>query len=124
MMPVLKIKPIEDVFVDHDRLITLYSRLGESGAEDVVCRAIEELALRMAQCDQYYKRQNWKDLRKNARSLIGIADQIGMQSLSIVAADVTVCIDHDDHVALAATLSRLLRLGERSLSALWELHDG
>ena len=59
----------------------------------------------------------------SARSLTGIADQIGMNDLSRVAGDVTRCIDARDAVALAATLSRLQRIGERSLTAIWDMQD-
>lgn len=123
MNQVLQIRPSEPVKVDQERLGALYTQLGEAGAEDVVCRAMEELALRMAQCDRLYRANDLKELRKSARSLIAIADQIGMHTLSRVAGDVTKCIDDDDGTALAATLSRLLRIGERSLTAIWDLHD-
>lgn len=122
-MQVLQIKPLEQVCVDQERLGALYSQLGESGAEDVVCRALEELALRMSHCDRLYRQQSWPELRKNTRSLIAIADQIGMQKLSQVAGDVTRCIDAGDPNGLAATLSRLLRIGERSLTAIWDMQD-
>ena len=116
-------KPTEHVSVDQDRLGVLYSQLGEAGAEDIVCRALEELALRLTHCNEMYYSENWPALRKNARSLIAIGDQIGMQVLTRVAADVTACIDVGDKVALAATLSRLIRVGERSLTVVWDNHD-
>lgn len=122
-MQVLKIKPVENVSVDQDRLGALYSQLGEAGAEDVVCRALEELALRLSHCDSLYREGCWVDLRKNTRSLIAIAEQIGMHALSSVAGDVTRCIDQQDTVAIAATLSRLIRVGERSLIAVWDIQD-
>jgi len=120
-MQILHIRPDEKVSVDQERLGSLYAQLGEAGAEDVVCRALEELAMRMTHCDKLYRDEAWRDLRKNTRSLIAIADQIGMAKLSKVAGDVTVCIDQEDHAALAATLSRLLRIGERSLTAIWDI---
>ena len=115
--------PSETVCVDADRLSGLYADMGSTAAEDVVCRAMEELALRLAHCDRLYRAENWDDLRKSSRSLIAIADQIGMSKLARVASDVTECIDSGNKVALAATLSRLLRIGEGSLSAIWDLQD-
>lgn len=122
-MQVLQINPMENVSVDQDRLGALYSQLGEAGAEDVVCRALEELALRLSHCDTLFRESGWSDLRKNTRSLIAIADQIGMPALSHVASDVTHCIDQGNMVAVAATLSRLIRVGERSLMAVWDIQD-
>ena len=122
-MHVLQIRPVEQIDVDQERLSALYAQLGLSGAEDVVCRAMEELALRLSHCDRLYRTKDWKELRKNARSLIAIADQIGMQMLSQISADVTGCIDTGDTNALAATLSRLLRVGERSLTVIWDMSE-
>lgn len=123
MNQVLEIRPSETVRVDANQIGALYSQLGETGAEDVVCRAMEELALRLSHSDQLYRESNWPQLRKNTRSLIAISEQIGMQTLARVAGDVTACVDSMDENAIAATLSRLLRIGERSLSAIWDTQD-
>lgn len=122
-MQVLQIKLMERVQVDQNRLGALYSELGEAGAEDVVCRALEELALRLSHCETLFADNRWAELRKNARSLIAIADQIGMSALSTVAGSVTDSIDQGDLTAVAATVSRLIRVGERSLTAVWNLPD-
>lgn len=123
VLKVLQIKPLENVCVDQDRLGTLYAQLGASAAEDVMCRAMEELALRLSHCEALYRQDQMSELRKNARSLIAIADQIGMSALSKAAEAVTHCIDRNDTTAIAATLSRLIRLGERSLLAVWDMQD-
>ena len=117
------LKQSEAVTLDADRLEDLYLQLGEAGAEDVVCRALEELATRLAQTERCYREMKFQEMRKSARSQIAIAEQIGMQLLANVARDVTHCIDDGDCTALAATLARLLRIGERSLSDVWDLQD-
>lgn len=122
-MTVTHMRPAETAHVDHDRLGALYVEMGHAEAEDVVCRAMEEVALRMAQCDRLYRAGDQDELRKSSRSLIAIADQIGMAVLARVAGDVTACIDRGDPVALAATLGRLMRIGEGSLTAIWDLQD-
>lgn len=119
----LLIRPTEIVRVDSDKLGRLYMDMGDVAAEEVVCRAMEELALRLAHCDRLYRADNMDDLRKSSRSLIAIADQIGMSKLARVAGNVTECIDEQNHVALAATLGRLMRIGEGSLTAIWDLQD-
>ena len=117
------LKQEEVVRLNSDRLEELYSQLGEAGAEDVVCRALEELAVRLSQTERCHREGRLADMRKSSRSLVAIADQIGMHMLSRVAADVVMCVDRYDPVAIAATLSRLLRIGERSLSEVWDLQD-
>jgi len=123
MEMVTRIEPREVVHVDHDRLGTLYAQLGDVGADDVVCRAMEELAVRLGQCEALYRNGDFPDLRKQVRSLIAISEQVGMLALARVARDVTTSIDQGDRVALAATLSRLMRTGESSLTAVWDLQD-
>ena len=113
----------ETVRLDPDRLGSLYRQLGEAGAEDVVCRAIEELAVRLAHCERLWRQKDHKGLRKCTRSLIAISDQIGMTTLARVADDVTQAIDTGNGAAVGATLFRLLRIGERSLTAVWDLQD-
>ncbi|MCX7565698.1 hypothetical protein OS189_05020 [Sulfitobacter sp. F26169L] len=123
MNNIVNIRVSEQIQLDQARIGTLYSQLGETGAQSVVCRAMEELAARMAQCQTLWRADKPQQLRKKARSLIAIADQIGMHRLAQVAGDVTATLDAEDTVAVAATLSRLLRIGERSLSAIWSMED-
>ena len=111
----------EHVQVDHDRLNAIYSEMDHVSAEDMVCRAMEELALRMAHCDRHYRAFEFEELRKSSRSLIAIADQIGMTVMARVARDVSECANLQDPVPLAATLARLMRTGEESLTAIWDI---
>lgn len=120
---ILTVMQAENVRLDPDKLGELYAQLGEAGAEDVVCRAIEELAVRLTHCERLWRQNDIVDLRKNARSLIAIAEQIGMSDMASIARDVTVAIDNEDPPAVAAILFRLLRVGERSLTAVWEQQD-
>jgi len=123
MSEIEQLIPMEQVRVDADQLGGLYANVGNLAAEDIVCRAMEELALRLAHCDRLYRTNDLTGLRKSSRSLIAIADQIGMGKLARVAGDVTNCIDADDTISLAATFSRLMRIGEGSLTAIWDLQD-
>ncbi|NIZ13118.1 hypothetical protein HCZ87_06900 [Phaeobacter sp. HF9A] len=109
--------------MDPQKLTDLYAQLGESGAEDVVCRAIEELAVRLTHCERLWRQRDVENLRKSARSLIAISEQIGMMAMAQIARDVTTAIDADDFPAVGATLFRLIRVGENSLTAVWEQHD-
>lgn len=120
MPQVLKIEPSEPVLLDEDRLTALYAQLGEAGAEDVVSRAMQELSARLAECGHLYTDGNYRRLRKSARSLIAISEQVGLPRLAQVAGDVTTCLDKEDEAGLGATLHRLLRIGQTSLVMIWE----
>jgi hypothetical protein len=117
------LKQNERVWLDRDRLGALYAELGESGAEDMVCRAMEEISARLAHASRLFREGQGADLRKNLRSLAAIAEQIGLRMLAQVARDVIGCIDAGDSNGMAATLSRLLRIGDRSLTEVWNLQD-
>lgn len=123
MEQVTLLRQNETVRVNPDRLEELYRQLGEAGAEDVVCRALEELAARLSYTERCYRELRYTDMRKSARSLVAIAEQIGMSLLARVALDVTTCIDAGDKIALSATMARLLRIGESSLTEIWDLQD-
>lgn len=120
---ILTVMHNETIRLDPGKLSELYAQLGEAGAEDVVCRAIEELAVRLSHCERLWRQCDMPNLRKSARSLIAIADQIGMSTMAGIARDVTRVIDSEDQPAIAATLFRLLRVGEKSLTAVWEQQD-
>jgi predicted deacylase len=89
----------------------------------VLCRTVEELAVRLSNCERHWRQRDWEALRKCAKSLVAIADQIGMTALARVAGDVTGAVDAGDAVAAGATLGRLIRVGERSLTAIWDQQD-
>ncbi|MDU8928170.1 hypothetical protein RXV86_12300 [Alisedimentitalea sp. MJ-SS2] len=113
----------EPVRVDAETLEGLYRQLGDINAEDIVCRAMEELAVKLAQVERFYREGRFGDIRKAARMIVAIAEQIGMKLLARVAGDLKACIDMGDEIALAAVLARLIRTGERSLTEIWDLQD-
>lgn len=120
---IITLEQKESVRLDPDRLNGLCRQLGGTNAMDVLCRTVEELAVRLSNCERFWRRRNWADLRKCAKSLVAISDQVGMTALSRVAGDVAQTIDAGDAVATAATLDRLIRVGERSLTAIWDQQD-
>lgn len=120
---ILTVKHRENVHLDPQKLTELYSQLGEASAEDVVCRAVEEMAVRLTHCERLWRQNDIQNLRKSARSLIAISEQIGMNAMARIAEDVTSAIDCEDAPAVAATLFRLIRVGETSLTAVWEQQD-
>jgi hypothetical protein len=113
----------EGVRLDPDRLVALYSDLGEKGAERVICRATEELAARLREVQRLVDEGNGAAMQRSARLLIRVAEQVGMLTFARVAGDVLRATDAGDASAQAATLARLVRIGDRSLNAFWDLRD-
>ncbi|MFU1477527.1 hypothetical protein ACM25N_07400 [Roseovarius sp. C7] len=113
----------ETVRLDTDRLGLLYEELGESGAENAVCRALEDLATRLGLVERCWTARDFEECFRASRSVAAIAEQIGMATLARVARDVGVTIDAGDAVALSAVMTRLLRIGDCSLNELWDMQD-
>lgn len=113
----------EGVRLDPDRLVALYSELGERGAEQVLCKAMEELAARLTEIQRFADEGKTVALIRSARLLIKVTGQIGMLSCARVAADVVRATEAGDIPAQSATLARLVRIGDRSLNAVWDLRD-
>ncbi len=56
----------------------------------------------------------------HAEQLARLAWQVGLVTLAGVAVDVGSCAERQDKNALAATSARLHRIGNRSLTEIWE----
>ena len=113
----------EGVRLDPDRLVALYSDLGEAGVEQVVCRAMEELAGRLTEIQRFADDGDIAAMTRSARLLVKVAEQIGMLTFARVAGDVLRATAAGDRAAQSATLARLVRIGDRSLNAVWDLRD-
>lgn len=106
--------------IDGDMLDVLYQKLGARAAENLLSHAIEELAVSLTLAGDLYEAANIPDLRRTVVDLGRVADQIGLTGMSLVAHHVIRSIDQSDGVALAATMARLVRVGQSSLTAIWD----
>ncbi|MEL7460151.1 MAG: hypothetical protein AAGJ39_04250 [Pseudomonadota bacterium] len=97
----------------------LLRELGAAGAERVVDRAVDEISGRLLLIETSWASADFRTLGRTARSLIAVADQIGMHLLAHVSCDVAGLAETDDDTALAAAVARLQRVGESSLLAVW-----
>ena len=123
MQSVTHLQVVEPVSVDQTTLEILYSEVGFAAAEEIVCRAMEQLALRLAQCDSQFKARDLDRLDKTVKSLIAVAEQVGMTLLARAGADVRQAMAAGDAAGMAACVARMARIGEGSLMAVWDLQD-
>ncbi|WP_380056293.1 hypothetical protein ACFE33_02175 [Falsihalocynthiibacter sp. SS001] len=117
------LRPEECVRLNPSRLTELYVELGHRAAENVIGRAMEELAVRLGEIEAAYWESDFAQVGKRARSIIAIADQVGLNGLSLAARHVTVTAKQDAPTAIAATVARLVRMGDNSLTAVWDARD-
>lgn len=113
----------ERVRQDGEPIATIYRNLGTSSAEQVVTRALGELALTMASLAHQVRAHELADLTRHLRRLQRMAENLGMVSLGDVAGDVRICLDQGDSTAFSAVWARLIRIAERSLAPDKDLLD-
>ena len=88
---VVALRPKERVRQDAEPIATIYRNLGTSGAEQVVTRALGELALTMAGLANQVRTHDLGDLTRQLRRLQRMAENLGMVSLGVVAGDLRAC---------------------------------
>ena len=110
----------EPVSVDERRLQDIVNELGEVAAEGLIQLALEQMALAVHALQADARSGNNFATVEQAQRLSRLAWQVGLVSLAGVAVDVGSCAERQDRTALAATSARLHRIGNRSLTEIWE----
>jgi hypothetical protein len=116
MAEVLALRPRETVRQDVEAIAVIYRNLGAPVAEQMVTRALGELALTMAGIAEKIRAQDLRDMARQLARLRRLAADMGLQSLAMVAADAKCCLERADSTAFSAVWARLLRVAEHSLT--------
>jgi hypothetical protein len=109
--------PREVVRQDVEAIAVIYRNLGATVAEQMVTRALGELALTMAGIAEKVRAQDLRDLARQLGRLGRLAGDLGLVTLAAVAGDAKTCLERAESTAFSAVWARLLRVAERSLSA-------
>ncbi len=123
MSEVGRLRHYETARFDRIRLEELILELGEPGAERLVGRALDTIAVRLNRCERAWRSDDHERLISSADDLAKCAERIGLVTLDRVARDVILATRASDSPALGATLARLVRVGEASLMSAWDLGD-
>jgi hypothetical protein len=107
----------ENVRQDVEAIAVIYRNLGAPVAEQMVTRALGELALTMAGIAEKVRAQDLRDLAQQLTRLGRLAADLGLLSLASVAGDAKTCLERADGTAFSAVWARLLRVAERSLAS-------
>lgn len=110
----------EPVRVDGQRVGDIINEMGENAAQHVIGLALEQLAAALTAVDQALGENDRAAAAGHADRMARLAWQIGLLSLAGVAMDLGSCIERGDEPAIAAIRARMLRVGNRSLTEIWD----
>lgn len=113
---VVALRPNDRVRQDAEPIATIYRNLGTTSAEQVVTRALTELAVTMSGLAAQVQAHDLANMARQLRRLQRMSENLGMVSLGLIADDVRTCIERSDVTAFSAVWARLLRVAERSLA--------
>lgn len=117
MGEIATLRPREVVRQDVEAIAVIYRNLGAPVGEQMVTRALGELALTMAGIAEKVQAQELRDLSRQLARLGRLSADLGLLSLATVAGDARTCLERADGTAFSAVWARLMRVAERSLSA-------
>lgn len=123
---IAQLVPRDQMRIDPDPLARLQVALGPQGAEDVVCRALEDISHRLRRLSEDHAQCDMDKVARGARSIAAVSSQIGLPDLALVAGHVLDCAKRDDATsdtcaALAATVARLFRVGRRAVTEIGQV---
>ncbi|GAB5447299.1 hypothetical protein [Gymnodinialimonas sp.] len=119
---ITELAPEEPARFNPECLEELCLKIGEVRAEAEVALALHRISELLPLLDGML-RDDGHGFAAAVEQVCKDADLIGMATLARVARSVLDSYATANHVALAATLARLDRVGERSIHAVWDLED-
>jgi hypothetical protein len=123
-MNVLTIRePIEAIHIDTNRLGHHLKRSVEQDVSDHVFHLADTMAQALGEAETNFLNNRFDRLVSTVQKIATLAEMCGFISVRTVAGDVTHAVQRNDAVAVSATVLRLLRIGEKSLYAIWDLPE-
>ncbi|WP_240768985.1 hypothetical protein [Paracoccus liaowanqingii] len=110
----------EAVRVDSRRVSDIVVELGETAAQNVIGLALEQLAGTLVAVQEALEREDLTQAATQSDRLSRLAWQIGLLSLAGVAMDLGSMAERGDLPAVAAIGARLARVGNQSLTEIWD----
>ena len=111
----------ECVAIDQAQLFQQFNLPADRDRHDLIFDIVEDIARILGRQGTQYLKIDYDNLRDSVDSVASQAQKFGFRHLSRVAQDVKLCVDGNDLVAESSTCQRLLRVGEQSLFAIWDM---
>ena len=104
---------------DMSPIARLFAEREMHEAENIVCRMLEDIALRLDMLQSGMAEQAFATMHRPAQRIGVIADQIGLLEVATAAGHVRTCLSQNDGIALEATVARLERSFDVAVSEVW-----
>lgn len=111
----------ECVEIDQAQLFQQFNLEADRDRHDLIFDVVEDIAKILGRAEAQYLKMDYNDLCESLDNIITLGRKFGFGRLSRVAQDVQACVDANDFVAVSSTFQRLLRVGEQSLFAIWDM---
>lgn len=130
--PVAAHKPSPDVIAlnctrspqfDPEPLHRLFAAKEFHVAEEVVCRMLEDIALRLDMLQRGLASTTFEQMHRPARRIGFVARELGLTEVVAAAEHVRTCLDQADGVAVKATMARLERGFDAAVGEIWNFRD-
>lgn len=104
-------------------MIRLFAERETHDAEEIVCRMLEDIAMRLDMLQRALAAHEFATMERPALRVGVVADQIGLTEVSIAAGHVCACLAQQDGIALDATMARLERGFDIAVTEVWNFRD-
>ncbi len=113
----------DQIHFDPAPLTRLFAERHADDAEEIVCRMLEDIAMRLDMLQRGLADHAFPAMERPARRIAAVADQIGLTEVAIAVGHVLTCLAQQDGIALDATMARLERGFDIAVSEVWGLRD-
>ena len=111
----------ECVEIDPAQFFQQFNLQADRDGHDLIFDVVEDVARTLGREKTEYLKTDYDNLRDSLDSVATLAQKFVFGHLSRVAQDVKLYVDGNDLVAVSSTFQRLLRVGEQSLFAIWDM---
>ena len=101
----------------------LFAHKAAPDAEEIVCRVLEDIAMRLDVMQTEMAQNAFDKILRPAHQVKVVADQIGLTEVVVSVSHVASCVQQRDGIALEATMARLERAFDRAVSEVWNFRD-
>jgi len=110
----------DDFHMDPAPLTAMFASHSEKDAEAMVCRALEDMALRLDRLQAARRAGDYAEIPHSAKRIAAIAAGLGLTEVKTVAKNIAQAAESGCGIALGAVTARMERCFDTAVSQVWE----